>query len=73
MVDIPNRKDTASLGKTGFFLDTSDSLFENGRDFGRGGFSIGSIASDLVAGSIEWYLNSCSVLSGHFISVMTKQ
>lgn len=33
--DLPNGKDTASLGEVGLLLDTTDALLENRRDLGR--------------------------------------
>jgi hypothetical protein len=50
---VTNRQDTTSLGKASFFLDTSNSLFEDGRDFGGGSFGIGSVSSDGVCGGNE--------------------
>jgi hypothetical protein len=50
---VTNRQDTTGLGEASFFLDTSNSLLEDGGDFGRGSFGIGSICSDRVCGGNE--------------------
>jgi hypothetical protein len=40
---VTDGQDTASLGQAGLFLHTTDSLLEDGRNFGRRGFGVGSI------------------------------
>ena len=42
--NVPNRQDAASLGEVGLLLDTTDSLFEDGRDLGGGGLCVGESA-----------------------------
>jgi hypothetical protein len=44
---VTDRQDTASLGKVGFLLDTTNSLLEDGGNFGWRGLSISCVASDL--------------------------
>jgi hypothetical protein len=51
MGDVPNRQDTTSLGETRLFLNTTDSLFENGGNLGGSGLRIGGVGSDTVEGS----------------------
>jgi len=63
IVDLPNGENTPSLGKASFLLDASNSLFEDGGDFGWRGFGIGSIASDLFTSGVNRGLQSCTVLS----------
>jgi hypothetical protein len=48
LLRIPDREDAAGLGKTSFLLYTSNSLFKDRRNLGRGSFGIGSIASNLL-------------------------
>lgn len=47
VLGVPNGENTASLGKASFFSDTTDFLFENGGDFGRGSLCLSSVCSDL--------------------------
>lgn len=50
---VTDGQDATGLSKASFFLHTTDSLFEDGRHFRRGGFGIGSVRSDLFRGRIE--------------------
>jgi hypothetical protein len=47
---IPDRKNTASLGKARLLLDTTDALLQNGGDLGRGGLGVGGVESSSVDG-----------------------
>lgn len=47
--DVPDRQDTAGLGKTSLLLDTADPLLEDGRDLGRRGLGLG-VGADLDKG-----------------------
>jgi hypothetical protein len=49
---LPDRQNTAGLSKTSFFLNTTDSLFEDRRDLCWGWLGVGSI-STLSEGAIE--------------------
>jgi hypothetical protein len=50
---VTNGQNTACLSKTRLFLDTSDSLLEDGRNFGGRCFGIGGVCPDLLGGGIE--------------------
>lgn len=50
-VNIPDGENASSLGKTGLFLYTSNTLFKDGGDLSRSSFRIGSVGSDLFGGS----------------------
>ena len=45
---IPDGEDTTSLGKTGLFLDTTDSLLEDGGDLSGGRLGLSSVCADLL-------------------------
>lgn len=53
LVDVPDGQNTSSFGETGLIAHTSNSLLEDGRNFGRRGLCVGSVGSDLVRGSVE--------------------
>lgn len=40
---ITNGQDTTSFSEASLFLYTTNSLFKDGGDFGRGGFGVGSV------------------------------
>lgn len=56
--NVPDGKDTSSLSKTGFLLNTTDSLLEDGRDLGGRSLGLSGIGTDLLGGSREGAGNS---------------
>lgn len=42
---IPDSEDTSGLGEARLFLNTTDSLLEDGGDLGGGGLGVGGIAA----------------------------
>lgn len=48
VINAPDGENTSSLGEAGFLLNASDSLFEDGGDFGGGGLRISSVAPNLL-------------------------
>jgi hypothetical protein len=55
---VTDGKDTSSLGKARFLLDTTDSLLKDGRDFGGRSLGLSSVSTDLLGGSREGAGNS---------------
>lgn len=51
--DVPDREDTTSLSDIGLFLNTTDSLLEEGRDLSRRSLGLSSVVTDLLGGTSD--------------------
>lgn len=49
--DVPDRENTTGLSNVGFLLNTTDSLLEQRRDFGRGSLGLSCVGTDLLGGT----------------------
>ena len=59
--DVPDREDTTSLGNVGFLLNTTDSLLEQRRDFGRRSLGLSCVGTDLLGGTRDGTSNNTSL------------
>ena len=51
-IHLPDRQDAASLGKSSFLLDTSNSLLKNRGDLGGSSLAFGGVGAGLDGGSV---------------------
>lgn len=73
---VPDGKDTSSLSKTSFLLNTTDSLLQDGGDLGGRGLGLGSVGTDLLGGTSQRAGDSRASLigsEGKFVNVMDER
>lgn len=59
---VPNREDTTSFSKAGFFLNTTNFPFEGRGYFGRGSLGLSSVCPDLRSGRKWSWCSSSSLI-----------
>lgn len=62
--DVPDGKDTSSLSKASFLLNTTDSLLKDGGNLGGSGLGLRCVRTNLLGGSVDGPGNSRASLQG---------